>query len=293
METKRVKIHLNRGGQSLGQFTPEEVRAGFREGKFTGTDLAWRDGMPTWKPLSEVVDELAPDTSTGAEPAAAALPATAGIPWERRAEIGFFPGLFETIRAVLLEPSKTFAALPITGGLGAPLFFFVLVGSVGGLAGFVYQAVLNSITPSATPQDEAMMAMLGSTAVIGGSIMIMPVLLAAVAFVTGALIHLALMVTGAANRPFEATFRVVCYSGGATAVLQLLPVCGAFAATIWNFIIMVIGISVVHKIGTGRAAVAVLLPTLVCCGLILAAVFALVAAAGGLTVLLEQAAQQQ
>lgn len=293
METKRVKIHLNRGGQSLGQFTPEEVRAGFREGKFTGTDLAWRDGMPTWKPLSEVVDELAPDTSTGAEPAAAALPATAGIPWERRAEIGFFPGLFETIRAVLLEPSKTFAALPITGGLGAPLFFFVLVGSVGGLAGFVYQAVLNSITPSATPQDEAMMAMLGSTAVIGGSIMIMPVLLAAVAFVTGALIHLALMVTGAANRPFEATFRVVCYSGGATAVLQLLPVCGAFAATIWNFIIMVIGISVVHKIGTGRAAVAVLLPTLVCCGLILAAVFALVAAAGGLSVLLEQAAQQQ
>jgi len=293
METKRVKIHLNRGGQSLGQFTPEEVRAGFRDGKFTGTDLAWRDGMPTWRPLSEVVDELAPDTSTGSEPAAPALPAIAGIPWERRAEIGFFPGLFETIRAVLLEPSKAFSSMPITGGLGAPLFFFVLVGSVGGLAGFVYQAVLNSINPSTTPQDEAMMAMLGSTAVIGGSIMIMPVLLAAVAFVTSALIHLALMVIGGANRPFEATFRVVCYSGGATAVLQLLPVCGAFAATIWNFIIMVIGISAVHKISTGRAAVAVLLPTLVCCGLILAAVFALIAAAGGLTVLLEQAAQQQ
>jgi len=249
--------------------------------------------MPTWRPLSEVVDEFAPDTSTGSEPAAPALPATAGIPWERRAEIGFFPGLFETIRAVLLEPSKAFSSMPITGGLGAPLFFFVLVGSVGGLAGFVYQAVLNAINPSTTPQDEAMMALLGSTAVIGGSIMIMPILLAAVAFVTSALIHLALMVIGGANRPFEATFRVVCYSGGATAVLQLLPVCGAFAATIWNFIVMVIGISAVHKIGTGRAAVAVLLPTLVCCGLILAAVLALIAAAGGLTVLLEQAAQQQ
>lgn len=293
VETKRVKIHLNRGGQSLGQFTPEEVRAGFRDGKFVGTDLAWRDGMPMWKPLSEVIDELAPDTSAGSEPAAPALPTTDGIPWERRAEIGFFPGLLETIRAVLLEPAKAFSAMPITGGLGAPLFFFVLVGSIGGLAGFVYQAVLNSINPSSTPQDQAMMALLGSTAVIGGSIMIMPILLAAVAFITSALIHLALMVIGGANRPFEATFRVVCYSGGATAVLQLLPVCGAFAATIWNFIVMVIGISAVHKIGTGRAAVAVLLPTLVCCGLILAAVFALIAAAGGLTVLLEQAAQQQ
>jgi hypothetical protein len=293
METKRVKIHLNRGGQSLGQFTPEEVRAGFRDGKFAGTDLAWRDGMPMWKPLSEVIDELAPEMPSGTEPVVPALPAADGIPWERRAEIGFFPGLFETIRAVLLEPTKAFAAMPITGGLGAPLFFFVLVGSIGGLAGFVYQAVLNSINPSSSPQDAAMMALLGSTAVIGGSIMVMPILLAAVAFITSALIHLALMVVGAANRPFEATFRVVCYSGGATAVLQLLPVCGAFAATIWNFIVVVIGISAVHKIGTGRAAVAVLLPTLLCCGLILAAVFGLIAAAGGLTVLLEQAAQQQ
>ena len=293
METKRVKIHLNRGGQSLGQFTPEEVRAGFRDGKFTGTDLAWRDGMPMWKPLAEVIDELAPDTATGAEAPMPAVPTDAGIPWERRAEIGFFPGLFETIRNVLLEPSKSFAAMPLTGGLGAPLFFFVLVGSIGGLAGFFYQAVLNSVNTSATPQEQAMMAMLGSTAVIGGSIMIMPVLLAAVAFVTSALIHLALMLVGGANRPFEATFRVVCYSGGATAVLQLLPVCGAFAATIWNFIIMVLGISAVHKIGAGRAAVAVLLPTLVCCGLLISAVLALVAAAGGFAVLLEQAAAQQ
>jgi hypothetical protein len=229
----------------------------------------------------------------GTEPVVPALPAADGIPWERRAEIGFFPGLFETIRGVLLEPTKAFSAMPITGGLGAPLFFFVLVGSIGGLAGFVYQAVLNSINPSSSPQDAAMMALLGSTAVIGGSIMVMPILLAAVAFITSALIHLALMVVGAANRPFEATFRVVCYSGGATAVLQLLPVCGAFAATIWNFIVVVIGISAVHKIGTGRAAVAVLLPTILCCGLILAAVFGLIAAAGGLTVLLEQAAQQQ
>ena len=288
-----MKIHLNRGGQSLGQFTPEEVRAGYREGKFTGTDLAWRDGMPVWKPLAEVIDELAPEAASGGDAPAPPVSAVVGIPWERRAEIGFFPGLFETIRAVLLEPSKAFGGMPITGGLGAPLFFFVLVGSIGGLAGFVYQAVLNSISPASTPQDEAMMALLGSTAVIGGSIMIMPVILAAVAFVTSGLIHLALMVIGGANRPFEATFRVVSYSGGATAVLQLLPVCGAFAATIWNFIVMVIGISTVHKIGTGRAAVAVLLPTLVCCGLILAAVFALVAAAGGMAVLLEQAARQQ
>jgi len=285
-----MKIHVNRGGQSLGQFTPEEVRAGYRDGKFAGTDLAWRDGMPMWKPLAEVIDELAPDTGAAVVPAAAAAPA--GIPWERRAEVGFFAALLETIRLVLLEPAKAFASMAPTGGLGAPLFFFVLVGSIGGLAGVFYQMALNSISPAGTPEEQAMAALFGSAAMIGGSIMFMPVLLAAVAFVTAALIHLALMILGGANRPFESTFRVVCYAGGATAVLQLLPVCGALAATIWNFVLMIIGISEVQKIGKGRAVAAVLLPTLVCCGFLVVLVVAAVAAAGGMAALLEQAARQ-
>ncbi len=290
METSGVKIHLNRGGQSLGQFAPEEVRAGYREGRFTGTDLAWRDGMPMWKPLAEVIDEIAPDAGAEA-PGLAPAPAE-GLPWERRAEVGFFNGLLETIRLVLLEPTRAFAAMPVTGGLGAPLFFYVLVGSIGALAGFFYQAALNSVSSATTPQEQAVAAMFGSTAVIGGSIMMTPVLLAAVAFLSAALIHLALMVLGGANRPYESTFRVVCYAGGATAVLQLLPVCGALAATVWNFVLFVIGLAAVQKIGKGRATAAVMLPTLVCCGLLVAVVVAAIAAAGGMAVVLEQVAQQ-
>ena len=290
VETSPVKIHLNRGGQSLGQFTPEEVRAGYREGKFTGTDLAWRDGMPMWKPLSEVIDEVAPDS--GGDSAVATPPPVEGLPWERRAEVGFFSGLIETIRLVLLEPTRAFNAMPVTGGLGAPLFFYVLIGSIGALAGFFYQAVLNTVTPPGTPQEQAVAAMFGSAAVIGGSIMFMPLVLAAVAFVTSAIIHLALMIVGGANRPFESTFRVVCYAGGATAVLQLLPVCGSIAATIWNLVVMVLGISVVQKISVGRSFVAVVLPLLLCCAVIIGAVLALIAAAGGLAVVLEQAARQ-
>jgi hypothetical protein len=285
-----VKIHLNRGGQALGQFSPEEIRAGYREGKFLGSDLAWRDGMPSWKPLADVVDELAPEAEAVAAPLTTA---PAGIPWERRAETGFLSALLETIRLVLLEPSKAFATMAPTGGMGAPLFFFVLVGSIGGLVGVFYQAVFNAINPASTPEEQAMVAMLGSAVVIGGSIMFMPVLLVAVAFVTSGLIHLALMLLGGANRPFESTFRVVCYAGGSTAVLQLLPVCGAIAAMVWNFVVMIIGISEVHKIGKGRAVAAVLLPSIVCCGLLLALAFMAIAAAGGMAVLLEQAARQQ
>lgn len=285
-----MKIHLNRAGQSLGQFTPEEVRAGFREGRFTGTDLAWRDGMASWKPLAEAIDELAPEGEAAA--VAPPVPAQEGLPWERRAETGFWTGLFETVRLVLLEPSRAFGELKPTGGLGAPLFFFVLLGTIGGVAGVFYQVAFNTVDQAATPEQQAMAAMFTSTAAIGVTIMILPFVLAALAFIGSGLIHLALILVGGAKRPFEATFRVGCYAGGATSLLQLLPVCGTAVASVWNFILMIIGLSKVHGIGKGRAALAVLLPSIVCCGLLLAVVAAAVAAAGGFAELLQQAMQE-
>ena len=288
-QTKRVKIHINRAGQSLGQFTPAEVRAGFNEGRFTAGDLAWRDGMPMWKPLGEVIDELAPDTESGPPALAPEGAAAAGLPWENRAQTGFFNALFETIRLVLLEPSKAFTAMRPTGGLAAPLFFFVLTGTVGGLAGIIYQMVLNSVQAAGTPEQQAVVAMFASTAVVGMTIMFLPIFFAAIAFVSAGLVHLALMIVGGANRPFEATFRVVCYAGGASAVLQLLPVCGGLVSSVWNFVLMILGLAQVHGIGKGRAAVAVLLPSIVCCGLIFGAVFALIAALGGAEALLQSA----
>ena len=282
-----VKIHLNRAGQSLGQFTPEEVRAGFREGKFAGSDLAWRDGMASWRPLSEVIDEIAPEAPVDGAPPLPVAAAQSGLAWEQRAELGFFPALLETIRLVLLEPKAAFAAMKTVGGLGAPLFFFVLVATVGGAAGVFYQGVYSSLETAKTPQEQAFAAMMTSTVTIGITIMLLPLLFAAVAFISAGVVHLALILVGGAKRPFEATFRVACYAGGSTAILQLLPICGAFISSIWNFIAMVIGLSEVHGIGRGRAALAVLLPSIVCCGLLVAGVIGLVAALGGMEELLK------
>lgn len=280
-----MKIHINRAGQSLGQFTPEEVRAGFKDGKFNASDLAWRDGMPMWKPLGEVIDEVAPDASTdsgGATPPVLAPASATGFPWEERAQRGFLNALIETVRLVLLEPSKTFATMPPVGGLGAPLFFFVLCTTVGGVASLGYQMALNAVNPSAgTPEQQALANALASTAVLGGTIMFLPFFFAAIAFVSAALTHLALMIVGGAKKSFEATFRVTCYAGGSTSVLNLLPVCGALAAWVWNIVVMVLGLSEVHGISKGRALAAVFLPTLVCCALIIGAAMVVAAAAGG------------
>lgn len=287
-----MKIHLNRAGQSLGQFTPEEVRSGFAEGKFSGTDLAWHDGMPMWKPLAEVIDEIAPADAEGAPPPP---PAADGPAWEQRAELGFFPAIVETMRGVLLEPSKTFSAMRLTGGLGAPLFFYVLLSTIGGLAGVIYQFVFQAVEKSGSPEEQAVAAMMGSAVGIGVTIILLPVAVTIGAFVGSGLVHLSLMVVGGARRPFEATFRVLCYAGGSTAVLQLLPVCGALIGGVWALVAQVIGLSEVHGIGKGRAFVAVLLPMIVCCGLVFvlfAVALGMVGeAAGGWPALLDKISQ--
>ncbi len=280
-----MKIHINRAGQSLGTFEPHEVREGFRSGKFIQSDLAWRDGMAEWRPLGLVIDEIAPDD--GAASASVLPPVEDGPAWEHREETGVISALFETVRSVLLEPSATFATMRRTGGLGTPLLFFLTLGMAAYLAGLFYQVAWFSVglTGTTKEESEAIALVLGSPMVVAGMVVAGPLIVTAGAFLSAGITHLFLMMVGGAKRPFEATFRVICYAAGATAVLQLLPVCGAWISSVWILVAEIIGLSEVHGIGRGRAAAAVLLPLVLCCGLVALVVTALamfgVAMAGG------------
>jgi hypothetical protein len=290
METSRVKIHLNRGGQSLGQFTPEEVRAGFREGRFTGADLAWRDGMPMWKPLSEVIDELAPEVAPAKASAAPALPTPEGFPWEQRARRGFFNALLETIRLVLLEPSKAFQSMPPVGGYKAPLFFLALCSFVALLVNTFYEVVLQAVGAGYPQFSEFLSGGAGISSLAAAAIVaVVAVFVLGVAvglFVLSTLLgvvltHLSLMILGAAKRPFETTFRVCCYATGATSILQMIPSnIGWILAFFWSIVAATFGLSVVNAISKLHALAAVLLPIFVCCvvfpSLVLGMAFALV-----------------
>src|SRR4051812_6149660 len=90
-------IHVSRSGQTLGVFEEEKVREGLRTGEFIGTDLGWTEGMPNWRPLSELESfRTPPPPPPEAPPIAAqplvtaAMPATepatarTGLPWENR-----------------------------------------------------------------------------------------------------------------------------------------------------------------------------------------------------------------
>lgn len=83
-----------------------------------------------------------------------------------------------------------------------------------------------------------------------------------------AVYHLCLMILGAARRSLVDSFRVVCYSVGPQ-LFQIVPILGGFVAWMWQLVLQIIGMKVVHRTSYGRSTVAVLLPMLLCCGVIL------------------------
>jgi hypothetical protein len=271
-------IHVSGGATSLGAFPEEEVREGLRTGRFASSDLGWREGMPSWKALSEF-PELgaaaaappppqvgAPSTITppGVEPKAAAPAPRSGLPWEHRQERGFFSAFIETLAMVLTKPATAFSVMRTEGGLGEPLLYAIIGGGIGVIVWFIFSLALNSLG-LLTPRENGFGPMLGMTV----SFVVLVWRLVAVAvvpFIFGGLVHVSLMLVGGAKKTFETTFRVISFSQGSTAPLQLVPCCGGLVALAWCLVANCIGVACAHQIDTGKATLAVFLPVIVCCG---------------------------
>ena len=115
-----------------------------------------------------------------------------------------------------------------------------------------------------------------------------PFLIIAGLFLSAGILHLCLMLVRGTKYGFEATFRTVAYGYSANA-LMVIPFCGGFLAALWAIILYIIGLREAHETTGGKAAVAVFLPAIACCGLI---VFVLAlffgAAAGSLGMIMQQ-----
>ena len=263
-------IHVNRGATSLGAFPEEEVREGLRTGRFASTDLGWREGMPSWKPLSQFSEfaaaaPAAPPPQPGATLAAETPAARSGLPWEHRQERGFLNAFIETLAMVLTKPDLAFRTMKTEGGLGEPLIYALIGGCVGGIVSLLLSLGLQSMGLFAGQRDTfAALAGMGIGSI--AFIVLVPVFIVIGLFIGAAIVHLCLMIVGGANKSFETTFRVLAFSHGSTGPLQIIPVCGGLIAGVWALVVNCIGLARAHETSTGRAVLAVLLPLIVCCG---------------------------
>jgi hypothetical protein len=186
------------------------------------------------------------------------------LPWEHRQERGLFNAFVETLVMVLTKPDLAFRTMKTEGGLGEPLLYAVIGGGLGVIVWFIFSLVLNSLG-FINPKDTGFGPMVGMS--VSFAILVWRLVAVAVApFIFGGLVHLSLILVGGANKAFEATFRVISFSQGSTAPLQLVPCCGELVALVWCLVANCIGVARAHEIDTGRATLAVLLPVIVCCG---------------------------
>lgn len=54
-----MTYHVGRNGTQLGTFTVEQLKDGLASGQFQTGDLAWCEGMSDWKPIHEVLAQVA------------------------------------------------------------------------------------------------------------------------------------------------------------------------------------------------------------------------------------------
>jgi hypothetical protein len=194
-------------------------------------------------------------------------PAEEPIPWETPGRPAA-EALVETVKLFVTDMAQAFRRMPVAGDLARPLLYAVIVGSIGPMVAQVYSIFLPN--PFVRMLQERIGGGAGSelfarSAAAGVfGVFFVPVAVVVGLFLGAGIIHLCLMMVGAANSGFLATVRVLCYSSTGQ-LAQVVPVIGGLLAFVFVLILEVKGLETAHRTTTGKAIAAVLIPVAFCC----------------------------
>ncbi|MCK4792551.1 MAG: YIP1 family protein, partial [Desulfobacteraceae bacterium] len=143
------------------------------------------------------------------------------------------------------------------GGIGEPLAFGLLIGSIGGMFSFFWQFLMLSGGLFYILQSIFGQVAMGLFFFI--VIVIVPIFVTLALFLYSSILHILLLIVRGGKNGYEATFRVVSYSQAAQ-VWSLIPFIGSFIGGIWQLIIQMIGLRVIHQTSYLRVILAFLIP---------------------------------
>jgi hypothetical protein len=163
----------------------------------------------------------------------------------------------DTARDVLTQPGPFFRTMRREGGLGAPLVF-ALIGIVLGSLGSM---LARMVTPFGG------FGPYGDYGGLGFSLFVLPVMSLVGLFIAAGILHVLLVLVASSKHSFETTFRLVAYTSGSTSPFNIVPFVGGLLGAVWALVVLIIGAAESHDVSQGQAAVAVLLPSVLCCGM--------------------------
>jgi hypothetical protein len=275
-------IHINRNRENLGKFNDQEVADGLKTGRFLPTDLAWREPMPTWQPLSTFTDLPEPSSEESVQIPVHGLPieSTENIEpaWERASGLSLGAAI-ETVRQVFSNPKTTFQNLPPTGGIHRAFFYFLFFSLLGSLCAFFYDYIVCRINPDLlinrfsdfpkiNSQIQQLINSVGThetiNAIFISSAVMQPFLLIGGIFVFSLVAHFFLMLSGAAGKSFSASFKALAYSTGTGFILQIIPLVGVSISFVAFVVLGVIAMKEVHHTSYWRVILSLALMMILC-----------------------------
>lgn len=193
------------------------------------------------------------------------------LPWQERGSYSSsLSAMAQTIKVVLFSPSQAFSYLRLENSIAESLVFVLVLGSAGALIANLWQFLLQAqdlaaFSGPSSPHAQMVQEMGMAVSIIFTAVLT-PFFVTIASFIQAGILHLCLIMTGGANRTFAATYAVVAYAWGSTALFLVFPMCGGLVSFVWRLIAEILGLAAAHETDTWRALVAELLPLAFCCG---------------------------
>ena len=113
-----MEIWIGRNGERHGPYKEEDVRAWLRSGQVSGSDLAWREGLADWQPLSVLFPDVTRDAPPAADNSYSAPSAPMQhLPQTTTAALEDYAGFWKRVAAYIID---TILLVIVVKLIGAP-----------------------------------------------------------------------------------------------------------------------------------------------------------------------------
>lgn len=111
-----MEIWIGRDGERHGPYKEEDVRQWLRSGQVKGSDLAWREGLADWQPLSTLFPDVTPDAAPAADnPYSAPTAPMQNLPQTTAAALEDYAGFWKRVAAYILDAILLYIVFRVIG----------------------------------------------------------------------------------------------------------------------------------------------------------------------------------